>query len=212
MRAVARFVDLWVRLYTTGLDGPVRERRREEIAADVWEQAAHLHGHGWPQANVIAAILVRCVRGMPDDVLWRFETAAERTRDDRRREGSVPMQRSGSRIELAVPGAAVVLAIVAAIAVIAIDNIQYVEQSERFVPSSTLGALTIGLLVGGLVSTVVGFAVMGARPMTGATLAAGGAVVAGLMVYWLIVPLVVAVLVAAYSVRRARRLAVETGG
>ena len=106
-----------------------------------------------------------------------------------------------------VPGAVVATAIVAALILVTIDNIQYFEQSQRFVPTSTLTNLSLALFGIGLAGLVAGFLVMRARPTTGAILASGGALVAAVMTYWLIVPIVVALVVSAVAIRRARRLA-----
>lgn len=105
-----------------------------------------------------------------------------------------------------MPGAVVALAIVGAVLLVAIDNIQYFEQSQRFVPTSTLTTLSLSLLVAGLAGLVAGFAFMRARPITGAILASGGAIVAAVVTYWLIVPLVLALVISAVAIRRARRL------
>ena len=118
----------------------------------------------------------------------------------------------GSRGALVLPVGAVAVAMVVGIAVLVIGNIQYDEQSDRLVPSELLGSIQIGLLAAGLVSLVAGFAIMRSRPAVGAVLAVGGSWVAGLMLYWLIVPLLIAVAISVYAVRRARRIAAEVSG
>jgi hypothetical protein len=103
--------------------------------------------------------------------------------------------------------ALVALAIVAAAVAITVDNIQYMEQSQRLVAEPTLRAISIALFGIGLAGIPVGFLVMRSRPVAGAVLAAGGSVVAALMTYWLIVPLLVAVVISVTAIRRARRIA-----
>jgi hypothetical protein len=55
-------------------------------------------------------------------------------------------------VPLALKVGAVVIAIAAAMAVIMIGNIQYLEQPRRFLPSATLRAISIGMLALGIVS------------------------------------------------------------
>jgi len=112
-----------------------------------------------------------------------------------------------SRRSLVAPLGLAVVAIAAAVALLAVGEIQYQEQSERFITNATLSTIHLGLFIVGLVATGAGFVLMRARPWPGAVVAAGGSIVAGLLLYWLIVPLVLAALVAAYAIRRARRIA-----
>ncbi len=59
----AAFAQRWADRYTRGLPDGVRDRRRAEIACDVFEQAA--------ADDPGSAIAWRAVRGMPADVVWR---------------------------------------------------------------------------------------------------------------------------------------------
>jgi hypothetical protein len=59
------FSTRWADRYTRGLPGEVRDRRREEIASDVFEQL-HAASDGRQRA-----ITWRTVRGIPSDVAWR---------------------------------------------------------------------------------------------------------------------------------------------
>jgi hypothetical protein len=69
-------------LYTWRLDPVLRERRRAEIDADLWEcqhdRAAH-RGLG-PAIEVIARLLI----GVPDDLGWRADHAAAQDSPPRR--------------------------------------------------------------------------------------------------------------------------------
>jgi hypothetical protein len=58
----------WTVLYTAGLPRATRDRRRAEIASDLWEQT-HDEGDSHPGLSVAA----RVVLGMPADLLWRSE-------------------------------------------------------------------------------------------------------------------------------------------
>ena len=59
------FATWWATRYTRGLPSEVRDRRRDEIASDVFEE---LHTTSEGRA---ASLTWRTVRGMPADVAWR---------------------------------------------------------------------------------------------------------------------------------------------
>jgi hypothetical protein len=204
-------VRCWVRLYTAGLEPSVRGRRRDEIDADLWDQVDGQTGDGRTAAAITMAVWLRWLSGVPDDVFWRREQPRAARAAPAATEGRRDMFGPGSRGALVLPVGAVAVAMAVGIAVLVIGNIQYYEQSDRLVPSELLGSIQIGLLAAGLVSLVAGFAIMRSRPAVGAVLAVGGSWVAGLMLYWLIVPLLIAVAISFYAVRRARRIAAEAG-
>jgi hypothetical protein len=63
------FVRSWTRAYTAGMPAQARRRRRAEVECDIWESlhdGDNTHRHA-------THILVRLVRGMRADVLWRLE-------------------------------------------------------------------------------------------------------------------------------------------
>jgi hypothetical protein len=60
------FATWWTDRYTRGLPAEVRDRRREEIACDVFEQQVHTASDGRP-----TSITWRSVRGIPADMSWR---------------------------------------------------------------------------------------------------------------------------------------------
>ena len=62
----ALLVRVWTSLYTFALPFEVRERRRAEIESDLWESA---HDPDVPRH----AVILRLVKGMPADLLWRVE-------------------------------------------------------------------------------------------------------------------------------------------
>jgi hypothetical protein len=205
-------VRWWVRLYTAGLESSVRDRRRDEINADLWDQVEGQTGNGRTAAAITMAVWLRWLSGMPDDVFWRREQPTAARAALAATEGRRDVFGPGSRGALVLPVGAVAIAIAVAIAVLVIGNIQYDEQSDRLVSSELLGSIHIGLLAAGLASLVTGFVIMRSRPAVGAVLAVGGSWVAGLMVYWLIVPLLIAAAISVYAVRRARRIAAEGSG
>jgi hypothetical protein len=65
-----RFALAWAGWYTSDLEPAVAGGRRDEIASDVWEQAAGQADR--PAAALTASIIGRVVRGMPSDLAWRW--------------------------------------------------------------------------------------------------------------------------------------------
>jgi hypothetical protein len=71
-----RCATRWTAWYTRGLAPPVAERRREEIASDLFEHAAAV-GHGRAQqCNVLGRVLW----GIPADLSWRRAARASQPR------------------------------------------------------------------------------------------------------------------------------------
>jgi len=68
VRAAVTLVRVWTNLYTSGLPSAIRDRRREEIAADVWDQIAECATSPLPLAGHLIA---RAAFGMADDLGWR---------------------------------------------------------------------------------------------------------------------------------------------
>jgi hypothetical protein len=62
----AWLVRAWTNVYTFALPADIRERRRAEIESDLWESA---HDPDVPRH----AVMLRLLRGMPADLLWRIE-------------------------------------------------------------------------------------------------------------------------------------------
>lgn len=74
----AALTRAWVRLYTIGMPADLRETRRGEIEADLWDQEKDAHEKGIPAAVSEMEILLRAVLGVPDDLSWRFEAIQAR--------------------------------------------------------------------------------------------------------------------------------------
>lgn len=70
VRAASRLALGWAGWYTEGLEPAIAADRRDEIASDVWEQAAGQAGR--PAALLAASIASRTLRGMPSDLAWRW--------------------------------------------------------------------------------------------------------------------------------------------
>ena len=63
----------WVRIYTLGMTSERRERRRTEIESDLWENREDRMATGAAPATVSLELLGRCLRGVPADLLWRYQ-------------------------------------------------------------------------------------------------------------------------------------------
>lgn len=61
----------WCNAYTRGLPDDERAARRAEIESDLWEHRHEGRANGTVSADVGFDILVRFVRGVPADVIWR---------------------------------------------------------------------------------------------------------------------------------------------
>ncbi|HNM79068.1 MAG TPA: hypothetical protein PKI89_11905 [Tepidiformaceae bacterium] len=70
-RAANGLVRAWVHGYTLGLPDPARAERRAEIESDLWEHCSAL---GW-SARAAVELVLRCLLGMPADLVWRTEQA-----------------------------------------------------------------------------------------------------------------------------------------
>ena len=70
----ASLVRRWTWLYTCGLPAAVRDARRAEIESDLWE---FFHDSDRPASvSAMAHLVVRLLRGVPDDVSWCAEHVA----------------------------------------------------------------------------------------------------------------------------------------
>lgn len=75
VRSASRLALAWAGWYTRDLDPAVAGERRDEIASDLWEQAAGQADR--PAAALATSILSRVVRGVPADLAWRWRMPAD---------------------------------------------------------------------------------------------------------------------------------------
>jgi hypothetical protein len=68
-----RLTMAWVRLYTAGMPPNARARRSAEVESDLWEHAADRQTEGADPAAVGLETMGRVIRGVPADLLWRFQ-------------------------------------------------------------------------------------------------------------------------------------------
>jgi hypothetical protein len=73
--ASGRGVTFWTRLYTAGLPVPIRDRRREEIGADLHGQLEDARSRHERPAVTAAVIIGRLMRGGWHDLSWRYEVS-----------------------------------------------------------------------------------------------------------------------------------------
>ena len=73
--AAARLVASWTHLYTAGLPASVRDRRREEIGADLHGQLEDARSRRERPAITAAVMISRLVRGGWHDLSWRREVS-----------------------------------------------------------------------------------------------------------------------------------------
>lgn len=74
----AALTRLWVRAYTSGMPPDLRELRRAEIEADLWEHRHDALREGWSPMALPLEIVLRALLGIPDDVGWRLESMRAR--------------------------------------------------------------------------------------------------------------------------------------
>jgi hypothetical protein len=78
-----RLAEGWVAFYTRGLPSEVRDARRAELRSDLWEHRRHAAADGHGRRRWSLQVGGRVVRGMPDDLWWRFaQQAATRPRTE----------------------------------------------------------------------------------------------------------------------------------
>jgi hypothetical protein len=78
LRLALAFVRVWTTLYTSGMPPGLRETRRAEIESDLWESQHDRRPES--DASVATQMLLRLLRGVPDDLLWRLELIDLRSR------------------------------------------------------------------------------------------------------------------------------------
>lgn len=146
----------WVSFYTLGLPRKARLARRAELDSDQWEQA-HADGLHVSRARPGASsgVLLRCIRGVPEDLLCRL---AEARSGDDSTEGRDAMQTL--TVQSPMGRATMILMavlIVAALGFNVVDNIEHYNSVE-IINQSVQDVLGYSLLAVGLVLTAAGFA------------------------------------------------------
>ncbi len=202
----------WVWLYTLGLPLEMRNARRAEIASDLWDQTNALGVHGPGATGDKSSILLRCLRGIPADLLWRFVEARIQSSFTKER----PMtQMFGVRSSLGLATMILMaMLVVASIVLIAVHTIEYDDPSRRLIVPWLKYVIGFSLLFLGFALSVVGFGLIQRAPGLGAVLAIGGIWMVAVLFYWMWYPvsLFLAAGVSVFAVGWARRRTqIDTG-
>ena len=202
--AAQQLVRGWVWLYTLGLPLETRNTRRIEIDSDLWEQTHAWGVHSPTTSGIASSVFLRCLRGVPADLLWRFSKARTHRSST---EGTRALQKLtlGSSFGLATIIIMAIL-VVASIALIAVHTIEYNDPSTRLMVPWLKYALGFLLLALGLVSTGGGFGLIRRAPWLGAVLTASGIWMVAVLFYWMWfpVPLFIAAGVSVFAIRWAK--------
>jgi hypothetical protein len=206
--ASAGLVQRWVRLYTRGLAAEVRDRRREEVDADLWSQLEEATFVGRPVRSTNGEILSRWLLGIPADVTWRIE-----------HRGGDTVTTSAAPLRPALGSTAIGLATAIAGAGLATLLILFIVTSRLVAPANPYYVSGPGVwlvLIGSAAELTLGAALFafairfGDRfhPLVAAVAALGGlvAVVAALGAYTLIAILPVATTAVAWNLVWIRNL------
>ncbi len=200
------FVRAWVRVYTAGLPSGLRDSRREEIDADLWEQAQEAETNQWNGLPLATHLLLRWLLGLPDDLMWRL--AHIRTRDVDTEEGAMTQTRDYKTMTV-VTGVMATMLLVALLIRTVIAEIEYRRQADfAYLPDWTY--VFYSLLPLSLIAIAGGFWFMRKAPVLGAILVTSGSVALAIMLYWLVIPELLAAGISFYAIRRAH--CIQAGG
>jgi hypothetical protein len=95
VQAASAFSRAWVRLYTARLPETLRNTRRAEVDADLWEHQQDRLASRTAAGTVATEIVLRTCFGVLDDLAWRFEVLGVTRR--RSTHGRTPMLQFTSR-------------------------------------------------------------------------------------------------------------------
>lgn len=176
----------WVGLYTRGLPAELRDRRCEEVEADLADETLDAELFGSTGA-LTTARLSRLVRGIPADVSWRLGDARHEVRSQDKRREHMP----ASRLSLVLLAGVVILAGIGLVLTLQ-PLVTLGQDPDRWDSWGPYG------LIVGTAAVIVGSLVAVWRPVPGAVIALTGALVGAfaspwLLMFWLLVPIAVAV-------------------
>ena len=208
MRRSTRLVRGWVHVYTAGLQPAVREARREEIEADLWEQTKEAAMLERSQSGLSSHVLLRWLLGIPDDVVWRIGQLGKGN-DSEEKETAMVDSSTSRALTFGVGGFGLVFVVVALTWTVlhqvrrAGEWADYGWMPGTWAALAVTGPLAIALIIGG-------FLVMRRAPSLGAFLVVVASAAFAATLFWTGVLTLAAVAVSAYAIRRARRL--QQGG
>ncbi len=199
-----RVVRGWVWLYTIGLPLEMRNARRTEIDSDVWDHV-HASGDAW-------SALLRCLRGVPADLLWRLADARKNRSST---EGQLAMQTFMIRSSLGL--ATIILMAVLVAAVLVAATIAFTVQYDGYYNDPTRGdtsvsialwpwvILGVPLLGAGILATVSGLGLIRRAPWLGAVVLVSGVWVVATLFCWVQVPFAIAAIISFFAIGWAKR-------
>ena len=205
----------WVWLYTLGLPLEMRKARRTEIDSDLWDQTHAWGLHGLSTSGDASSVLLRCLRGVPADLLWRFVEARTHRIST---QGKSAMQMFTMRSLMGISTIILMAVLVAATAAFTVQYDSYYNDPTRGDTSVSVALwpwviLGSPLLGAGILATIGGFGLIRRLPWLGTALFVSGVWVVAILFYWLQVPFAIAAIVSVFAIRWGnRRTKVGTRG
>jgi hypothetical protein len=176
----------WVELYTRGLPAELRDRRCEEVEADLADETLDAERSG-STGGLRAARWSRLIRGIPADVSWRLGDGRRAAPSPEKRRERMP----ASRLSLVLLAGVAILAGIGLVLSLQ-PLVTLGHDPDRWQSWGPYG------FAAGATAVIVGSLVAVWRPVPGAVIALTGALVGALaspwlLMFWLLVPIAVAV-------------------
>ena len=196
LSGAARLTRTWVGAYTRGIPAEFRDRRREEIDSDLWEQSHHDREQGRASAQTSLEITVRLMLGMPADLSWRLEHASPKRSAARLYEGTRTMLQTASRYVMPI-----LIALLAAL---------YVAMGISGGIAGDIGGLGARLLWGTILGAagillVTGLFELKRKPLAASIAIGVGAILGAAVTFWTIVTPAVALIILVWLFLGARQ-------
>lgn len=198
----AGFVRGWVHLYTKGLPQSLRDERREETDADLWEEAQEAALEGRSNRSLAAQVFLRWLLGVPDDALWRLAHIG--AKDLNKGEGRAMIQTGNYRTMTVVMGI-IGLALVVGLAINQVIGEMEFRRQAHVAFSVEQGITFVVFLPLGIMAIAAGFRVLANVPSLGMTLITTGSLFIAVLLYWLILPVILAVGIIMYGANKVRK-------
>ena len=196
-----RLVRRWVLLYTAGLPADVRDARREEIDADLWEHAREAALMARPTSTLRSQVALRLLLGIAADVAWRIGQIGARQQGETatERRGTMQAVRNSSKVTRGAVLSTVVFAIFTTM--LATTRIL----NGWFADEGLADALRNSAFTASPALTAAGLLVTNRRPVLGGILVVVGAAGMVLALYWAPPLWPLGLAIAVLGIVRARR-------
>ena len=195
----------WAWLYTLGLALETRSARRTEIDSDLWDQTHAWGVHEPSTSGDASSVLLRCLRGVPADLLWRF---AEARTPSSSGEGWPTLETFTMRSWLGFATIMLMSAlVVATFALTVVHTIEWDNPGTRIITPWLKILVGLLLLAAGLVLATSGFGLIRRAPWLGAVLAISGTWMVAMLFYWMLYPVLLFIAAGAsvFAIGSARR-------